>query len=105
MEPLFLKKLDELRDNYGKPIILNSAYRCPDHNRAVSSSKSVNGPHTTGKAVDIRTSRKEAYTVLSLAFLAGFTGIGVAQKGSGRFIHLDMLGSLEGAVRPTIWSY
>ena len=54
MDAAFLKKLDQLRDDWGKPIILNSAYRCPDHNAAVSSTKSRTGPHTTGKAADLR---------------------------------------------------
>jgi zinc D-Ala-D-Ala carboxypeptidase len=39
---------------------------------------------------------------LRLAFKLGFTGIGVQQKGSGRFIHLD---TMEGGTRPTVWSY
>jgi hypothetical protein len=43
--------------------------------------------------------------VLKLALEAGFTGIGVAQKGSGRFMHLDDLLNDEGQPRPTIWSY
>ena len=33
-----------------------------------------------------------------------FTGIGIQQKGSGRFIHLDMAPA-EQLPRPMIWSY
>jgi zinc D-Ala-D-Ala carboxypeptidase len=36
-----------------------------------------------------------------MALEAGFTGIGVQQKGTGRFLHLDTLENL----RPTVWSY
>jgi zinc D-Ala-D-Ala carboxypeptidase len=36
------------------------------------------------------------------ALEAGFAGIGVQQKGTGRFLHLD---TLEGDLRPTVWSY
>jgi hypothetical protein len=36
-----------------------------------------------------------------IAMEAGFTGIGVQQKGTGRFLHLD---TLEGDLRPTVWS-
>jgi hypothetical protein len=32
----------------------------------------------------------------------GFTGIGVQQKGTGRFIHVDLT---VGQNRPTVWSY
>jgi len=46
-------------------------------------------------------SRAQAHRLLVLACAAGFTGIGVAQKGNGRFIHLDDL--QEG--RPAVWSY
>jgi len=28
-------KLDELRERLGKPVILNSAYRCPEHDAAI----------------------------------------------------------------------
>ena len=34
-----------------------------------------------------------------------FLGIGFQQKGSGRFIHLDMASAEYGILRPTIWSY
>ena len=105
MDLEFLKILDQLRDDWGKPIILNSAYRCPDHNAAVSSTKSRTGPHTTGKAADLRVSRKDCYEVMKLAFMLNFTGIGVAQKGSDRFLHLDTLTPMDSGIRPTVWSY
>jgi hypothetical protein len=41
--------------------------------------------------------------VLSLAFKHGFSGIGVQQKGTGRFIHVDVC-STE-LPRPSVWSY
>ena len=65
------------------------------------SSTGVDGPHTTGRAIDISVNRNEAITVLNAALFLGFTGIGVNQKGNSRFLHLD---NLE-ANRPTIWSY
>ena len=61
--------------------------------------------HTTGKAADIAVSREDAFHLLSLALSKGFTGIGVQQKGSGRFIHLDTIENSEGRPRPTVWSY
>jgi uncharacterized protein YcbK (DUF882 family) len=57
------------------------------------------GMHTTGLAADIGVSGAEAVQVLRLALEAGFKGIGVQQKGNGRFIHVDMRET------PTVWSY
>jgi zinc D-Ala-D-Ala carboxypeptidase len=45
---------------------------------------------------------QQAHKLLKLAFELGFTGIGVNQKTSGRFIHLD---TLTEAPRPNVWSY
>ena len=97
----FVDMLDELRHLYGKPIIITSGYRCPEYNNQISST-GPNGPHTTGQAADISVARKDAYELLKLAFELKFTGIGIHQKGNGRFIHLD---TLSEGVRPTVWSY
>jgi hypothetical protein len=35
----------------------------------------------------------------------GILGLGVAQKGEGRFIHVDDLTSDDGFPRPWVWSY
>lgn len=101
IEETFVDKLDELRDRVGFPLVVTSAYRCPSHNARVSSTGTT-GPHTTGRAVDLAVDRGRAYEVLRVAFSMGFTGIGVNQRGSGRFIHLDDL--MDGP-RPTVWSY
>lgn len=98
-----MRQLNALRGRYAFPFRVTSGYRCPDHNASVSST-GRSGPHTTGKAADIALERREAFLVLSDAAQFGFTGIGVNQKGSGRFIHLDMLQPDE-APRPTVWSY
>lgn len=106
MCPIFLSYLDELRDRLGKPIIITSGYRSPAYNNKVSST-GFTGAHTTGKAADIAVDRQLAYRLLEIAFGMGvFSGIGIQQKGSGRFIHLDCLTEQDTiAPRPTIWSY
>ena len=63
------------------------------------------GAHASGRAVDIAVSRGDAYALMRLAMRMGFTGVGVQQKGDGRFIHLDDLTAKEGWPRPTVWSY
>lgn len=100
----FVTKLDELRERFGRPLIVTSGYRCREHNARVSST-GLNGPHTTGRAVDLAVDRGDAHRLLGLALDMGFTGIGVNQKGDVRFIHLDDLTDAPGRPRPTVWSY
>ena len=99
----FVTELDELRHRLGFALEITSGYRCPTHNSKVSST-GLTGPHTTGRAVDIGVARTRAYEVLQTALLMNFTGIGVQQKGSSRFIHLDNLPNAPGQPRPTLWS-
>jgi zinc D-Ala-D-Ala carboxypeptidase len=100
-----LDSLQGLRDAMKKPLKLSSAYRCSVHNQNVSSS-GPDGPHTTGKAIDILCSGKDAHEILSFAMIRSNTwkGIGISQKGkhSSRFIHLD---TIEADNRPWVWSY
>lgn len=100
MKPDFLQKLQTLRSVYGKPMRVTSGYRCPQH--PIEAKKATPGAHASGCAVDIGVEGQDAHRLLKLAFAAGFTGIGVQQKGSGRFVHLD---TLEGGPRPNVWSY
>ncbi len=44
-------QLQFLRDYTGRPITINSAYRCPEHNAKVGGSKT--SQHLLGKAADI----------------------------------------------------
>tara|TARA_R110001599_G_scaffold291913_1_gene495539 strand:- start:234 stop:605 length:372 start_codon:yes stop_codon:yes gene_type:complete len=101
MDPQFLMMLDELRSKLNKPLRVSSGFRCPSHNSKVSGTGET-GPHTTGKAIDLAVDRSFAYETLRASMAMGFTGIGVKQKGGGRFLHLDTI--TEG-LRPTIWSY
>lgn len=51
LEQLIVNILDPLREEYGKPIMVNSGYRCPELNKAVGGAK--NSHHLTGYAADI----------------------------------------------------
>lgn len=98
--------LDNGREALGFPFRIRSGYRCPRHNDRVSST-GVNGPHTTGQAVDLGLYGGEAWRLLSWAMdQRVFTGIGISQKGDlhRRFIHLDTLAHPE-RFRPTVWNY
>lgn len=104
MDIVFLEELDELRQLYGKPLIVTSGYRCPDHNAAISSTGRT-GPHTSGRAADFLVDRGDALNLLKLALVLGFAGIGIKQHGAGRFLHVDNLPNAHGQPRPTLWSY
>lgn len=104
MKPEFMQKLQELRNAYGKPMSISSGFR--DKTHPIEAKKKRPGAHYSGMAADVRVDRGDAYELLKIALEIGFTGIGIQQKGSGRFIHLDTIpNGHEGFVRPTIWSY
>jgi uncharacterized protein YcbK (DUF882 family) len=102
MDEGFVRILEAIRVEYGKPMVVTSAYRCPDWNKAISTG--LNGPHTTGKAIDIQCYGPDAHELLTIALKAGVKGVGVSQKGAHnkRFIHMD---TLDEPNRPFIWGY
>lgn len=99
VDPLFMDKIQKLREWCRFPLPISSGYRDPEYNNQVSST-GLNGPHTRG-AVDIKVSGEKAHILLGHAFTMGFNGIGISQKGphSSRFIHLD------NREQPALWSY
>lgn len=103
MDPKFMVMLDALRKKFGKPIIITSGYRSPEYNISIGGSK--NSAHVQGKAADIAVSHADAYKIVGIAIELGFTGIGVSQKGGGRFIHVDTADNTPKQPRPHIWSY
>lgn len=54
---LINKVLDPVREKWGKPIYVNSGFRCPILNKAVGGA--VNSQHVKGEAADITTGTKE----------------------------------------------
>lgn len=51
VEALVRNVLDPVREAYGRPIVVNSGYRCDKHNAAVGGVK--NSQHLVGQAADI----------------------------------------------------
>ena len=84
-----LQKLQKARDIYNKPIMVNSAYRCPVHNIVVGGASA--SYHLQGRAFDMRPVRslKEIEFDLLIFCLqqAGFSYIRWYKK--RRFIHAD----------------
>lgn len=105
MDEHFMFRLVLLRERLGFPLRINSAYRSREHNARVGGSS--RSAHMVGKAVDISISHDDAYRLVRMALLLGFTGIGISQRGdhNGRFVHLDDLEKAPGISRPAIWSY
>jgi len=96
MEPTLITKLQQLRDFYGQPLIINSAFRCKDYNLAIGGAPASR--HMTGEAVDIQCGfAGMRHHIVRLAMLLNFGGVGIANT----FVHLDVRPLDEGK----LWLY
>lgn len=99
MKPEFMKKLQELRIAYGKPMTITSGYR--DITHPVEAKKGhTTGEHTLGTCADIQCmSGLDRYRIVQLALQLGFPRIGIAKT----FIHIGIGG--QNLPSPVIWEY
>lgn len=108
IDPEHMDKLERLRCRCGFALVVSSGYRCPEYNAKVSET-GESGPHTTGKATDIKILGESAYLLVSFALACDpkthMTGVGISQHGTSRFVHLDSLTEADGFPRPRLWSY
>ncbi len=81
-----LDKLQALRDRLGKPLIVRSAYRSPEHNRAVGGA--TRSKHLDGAAFDIAMTNHDPLAFEAAARAVGFLGFGFYPR-SG-FMHVDL---------------
>ena len=81
-----LDKLQALRDRLGKPLIVRSAYRSSEHNRAVGGA--TRSKHLDGAAFDIAMANHDPVAFEAAARAVGFLGFGFYPR-SG-FIHVDL---------------
>ena len=86
LHPEALDKLQTLRERLGKPLIVRSAYRSPEHNRAVGGAKA--SKHMDGTAFDIAMSNHDPMKFAEAARAVGFLGFGTYPR-SG-FMHIDL---------------
>lgn len=102
----FMDWLQRVRRDYNRPMAISSGYRSPTYNDQVSDT-GLTGPHTTGRAVDVRVSGAAALALMQVACAYGVKGLGVSQKGAhaSRFLHLDLLPKGDHPPRPWVWSY
>lgn len=83
--PEAMDKLQALRDRLGKPMIINSGYRSPEHNRAVGGA--AGSMHMQGIAFDVRMDNHDPDAYIAAALAVGFKGIGTYPKQN--FVHVD----------------
>jgi hypothetical protein len=95
-----LDKLQALRDRLGKPLIVRSAYRSPEHNRAVGGA--TRSKHMDGAAFDIAMSNHDPVAFEAAAREVGFLGIGFYPR-SG-FIHVDLGPARQWGERFPVWA-
>ena len=80
-----MSMLQKLRNSLGAPMVVNSAYRSPEHNRAVGGATS--SYHMKAMAFDVRMDNHNPQVYMEKAKAVGFKGIGqYADKG---FLHVD----------------
>lgn len=75
--------LQKIRDHFGKPITINSGYRCSTHNKNVGGATSSR--HLTGSAADIAVRDTAPIEVARYAESIGVLGIGLYDWGC----HID----------------
>ncbi|GAB5459171.1 MAG: hypothetical protein Hens3KO_22010 [Henriciella sp.] len=90
--PDFLDRLEHLRADIGRPLVINSGHRCDQWNAAVGGAPL--SQHKT-IAVDIALKGHDRQALLRASKRAGFTGFGLART----FLHLDR------RTRPAQWFY
>jgi len=81
-----LDKLQALRDKLGKPLIVRSAYRSPEHNLAVGGA--TRSKHMDAEAFDISMANHDPVAFEAAARDVGFLGFGYYPR-SG-FMHIDL---------------
>lgn len=95
--------LVSIREHYGKPVHINSGYRCPEHNAKVGGAPASR--HRYGDAVDFRVSgvpTSEVHRYVKENFFDKSDHLGLAKKivkdPLAGFVHLDTW-------RKRTWSY
>lgn len=86
LHPEALDRLQALRDQLGKPLIVRSAYRSPEHNRNVGGAP--RSKHMDGTAFDIAMGNHDPVAFAEAARAVGFLGFGTYPR-SG-FMHIDL---------------
>ena len=84
IHPDLILKVEILRQLLDVPLVINSGYRCPVHNKAVKGDP--RSLHMKGLACDISTQGINREKFLACARRIGFGGVGLYDS----FVHLDI---------------
>ena len=84
-EALIENILDPLRQEWGKPLIVNSGYRCPELNANPEIKGAKNSQHMKGEAADLRTALPYDLASLAVNLELPFDQLGI----SNHFIHIS----------------
>jgi len=91
IDPRLLAALEELRSLAGRPVIVTSGYRCPEHNRKKGGTS--NSLHLSGRAADVRITGLSIREMLDLAVqVADFRHGGIGVYPDDGVIHVDVRG-------------
>ena len=83
-----VENLQNIRDHFGKPITITSAYRCPSYNKRIGGA--TGSYHSKGMAADIVVSGVTPREVAKYAESIGILGIGLYETSAdGHFVHID----------------
>ncbi len=85
LAPRLVLMLEALRQSWGRPLVVNSGFRCRSHNKEVGG---VAGSlHLLGRAVDVRVAAAEQERFQRLAASVGFSR--ALCYGKRGFVHLE----------------
>ena len=85
IDPVLIALLQEFRDRIGRPVIITSAYRCEEHNRAIGGVP--NSAHTRGYAVDVAIPDSSfRHALVEFLIRNEVTRFGIAED----FVHFDL---------------
>ena len=103
--PHFLDWLETVRETFGQPMMITSAYRTEQSQFYATGRRT--GAHVDGMAVDVLCSGADAERLERVAIQRGVLGRGVMQKGPHhkRYLHLDLWTKAPPGIRPRLWSY
>ena len=88
IDDTLVEYLQKIRDHFGEPITITSAYRCSTHNRNVGGA--TGSRHTKGQAADIVVHGVAPAKVAKYAESIGIKGIGLYETANdGYFVHID----------------
>ena len=97
MSKELLSKLDMIREEFGKPIYINSGYRTEAHNEKVGGKPASS--HLKGLAVDIAcNASRDRFNLVNLFIKHDINRIGIAKN----FIHIDIDGDKD---QDVMWTY